>query len=174
MKTVLNKKYVLFAGVILLVAGCASTGTIQQTAPITVKLSGYKTMLFRVSSDVPESSQEVVHFESMTVAKLRERGLFEKVIAGSASPNAKADLRADAEIVKLKKVGSGARVMLGAFAGRAGMAVEVKLTDVKTGKNLGVFKAEGKSSGGTVFAGNTGQAVERIAEQIVEFVQNNM
>lgn len=64
--------------------------------------------------------------------------------------------------------------MVGAMAGRAGIDVEVELVDVKESRNIGTFVAQGRSSGGSVFAGTTPQAVERAAEQIVEFIQKNM
>jgi hypothetical protein len=175
MKRYMLVKYgVIFIFILILLGGCASTGTISATTPITVKLSTYKTMLLNVSSQVPESSGEIVQLESMTIAKLREKGLFDKVIAGSSSPNARADLRLNAKIVKLKRVSSGARVMVGAMAGRAGIDVEVELFDLKESKTIGTFTAQGRSSGGTAFAGTTPQAVGRAVEQIVEFIRKNM
>jgi hypothetical protein len=50
----------------------------------------------------------------------------------------------------------------------------VELIDLKMGKTIGAFKVEGKSSGGTIFAGTTPQAIERAVEQIVDFVQKSM
>lgn len=158
----------------LLFVGCASKGALITETPMTTKLADYKTMLLHVSSQVPGSSEEVIQLESMTVAKLREMGLFEKVIAGSASPDVPADLRLNVRIVELREVSSGKRVFLGALAGRARIAVDAELIDLQTGKTIGAFKAEGKSSGGTVFAGTTEQAIERVVEQIVEFVQKRL
>jgi Domain of unknown function (DUF4410) len=165
---------VIFLFVVIFLGGCASTGKISTTVPMTVKLSTYKTMLLNISSQIPESSEEMVQLESMTIAKLRDKGLFEKIIVGSSSPDAQADLRLKAKIVALKKVSSGARVMVGAMAGRAGIDVEVELFDLKESKILGTFIAQGRSSGGTVFAGTTPQAIERAVEQIVEFIQKSM
>lgn len=169
-----NRAYymVVVLSMILLI-GCASTGAIHATMLVTAKLSNYKTMLFNVSSQVPESGEAILQLESMTVAKLREKGLFEKVITGSASPDASVDLRLNAKIVELSKVSSGSRVIFGALSGRAGTVVDVELIDMKTGKSIGAFKAEGKSSGGTAFAGTTSQSIERAVEQIVEFIQKN-
>jgi len=154
--------------------GCASAGVLQVTTPMTVKLANYKTMLLDVSSQVLGLEEEVIQLESMTIVKLKEKGLFEKVVAGSASPDASTDLRLNAKIVELRKVSAGSRAMWGAFSGRAGIVIDVGLIDMKTGKPIGAFKAEGKSSGGTVFAGTTSQAIERAVEQIVKFIQKNM
>jgi hypothetical protein len=170
----LVKHGVIFMFILFLLGGCASRGAIKETTPMTLKLSTYKTMLFSVSSQVSESSEEMVQLESVTIAKLRGKGLFDKVISGSSSLDAKADLRLNAKITQLKRVTSGARVMVGAMAGRAGIDVEVELFDLKESKSIGTFIAQGRSSGGTVFAGTTPQAVERAAEQIVEFIQKNM
>jgi hypothetical protein len=154
-----------------LLGACASTGALSPTTPLTSRLSTYRTIVFEVSSQVPESAQETIQLESMTVARLREKGIFEKVIAGSAaSPDTPADLRLRTRITELNKVGSGARAVLGAFAGQGKIVVAGELIDVKAAQNIGAFTAEGKSSGGTVFAGTTEQAIERAVEQIVEFV----
>jgi hypothetical protein len=63
---------------------------------------------------------------------------------------------------------------VGGAAGRAGIDVEVELFDSEESKTIGTFVAQGRSSGGTVVAGTTPQAVERAVEQIVEFIQKNM
>lgn len=170
----LAKHRVIFIFIVILLEGCASKGTITATTPMTLKLSTYKTILFNISSQVLGSSEEIVQLESMTVAKLREKVLFDKVFSGSSSPDAQADLRLNAKIIQLKRVSPGARAMVGAMAGRAGVDVEVELFDLKESKSMGTFIAQGRSSGGTVFAGTTPQAVERAAEQIVEFIQKNM
>ncbi len=165
---------VIFFFVVIFLGGCASTGKITTTVPVTTKLSNYKTMLFNISSNIPDSSEETVQLESMTIAKLREKGLFQKIFVTSSSPDVQPDLKLNAKIVALKKVSSGARVMVGAMAGRAGIDVEVELFDLKESKVLGTFLAQGRSSGGTVFAGTTPQAVERAVEQIAEFIQKSM
>jgi hypothetical protein len=170
----LVKHGVIFIFILIFLDGCASRGAIKETTPMALKLSTYKTMLFNISSQVPGSSEEIVQLETVTIAKLREKGLFDKVISGSSSPDAQANLRLNAKIIQLKRVSPGARVMVGAMAGRAGIDVEVELFDLKESKSIGTFIAQGRSSGGTVFAGTTPQAVERAAEQIVEFIQKNM
>lgn len=156
---------------IFIISGCASTGTIQPMKPIDVKLTNYKTAIVHVTSQLPESRQEIFQLESLIIAKLREKGIFEKVISGNTSPDAPADLKLDGKIVELKKVNAGMRVMLGAFAGQGRVLVDVALIEQKSGDGIAKFMAEGKSSGGTIFAGTTEQAIERAAEQIVGFIQ---
>lgn len=168
------KHGIIFILAVLLLGGCASTGALHTITPPTVKLANYKTILVSVSSQVPEATQEVIQLESMIITKLLEKGLFEKVVAGSASPDASTNLRLNAKIVELKKVGARLRAIFGAFAGRAGIVVNVKLIELETGNTIGAFKSEGKSSGGTVFAGTTPQAIQRAVEQIIAFVQKSM
>lgn len=158
---------------LFLLWGCAS-GALQTTTPMEVKLANYKTIVLNVSSPIFGANEEIAQFETMAVAKLQSKNLFEKVIAGSSSPDAQSDLRLDAKIVELKKVSSAERVMQGAFAGRAGITVDTELIDVKAGTKIGAFRAHGVSSGGTRFAGTTRQAIDQATDQIVEFVQKNM
>jgi len=160
--------------IILCFTGCASTGGLHTKTPVTVKLANYRTILLYVSSQVPESSGETIQLGSIITDRLHNKGLFEKVLVASTSPGCRADLELNAEIVELKRVSPGARICLGALTGRAGVVVDVALTDMNTGTMIGSFRAEGKSSGGTVFAGTTIQAIECAAEQIVEFLERNM
>ena len=142
---------------VLLFTGCASTGAIHTITPITAKLADYKTVLLCVSSQVPESSGETIRLGSIITDKLHNKGLFDKVLVASACSGCQADLRLNAKIVEVKKVG-------------AGVVVDVALTDMKTGTSIGSFEAEGRSSG----EGATSQAIERAAEQIVGFLNKNM
>jgi hypothetical protein len=84
-----------------------------------------------------------------------------------------ADLRLRARITELNKVGTTSRLLLGGLAGRGKVVVVSELLDTRSGQNIGSFNAEGQSSGGSAFAGTTEQAIERAAEQIVEFVVRN-
>lgn len=162
--------WVLFG--VLIFGGCASTGTIQPVKPLEVQLSNFKTAMVIVSSQVPECEQEKLQLETMIIKKLRKKGLFEQVIAGSASPEAISDLKLDSKIVEIKKVNAGTRAMLSALAGQGKLLVDVILLEKKSGTNIGQFTVEGKTSGGTIFAGTTEQAVERAAEQIVALAES--
>ncbi len=153
---------------VLVFAGCASTGAIHTTTPINAKSADYKTVLLSVSSEVAESSGEAMQLASFITAELRDKGLFEKVRVASGCqdcPECRSDLQLDAKIVELTKEDPN---------GDAGVVVDVALTDGKTGKGVGSFKAEGKSSSRTVPASRTSEAVEHAAEQIVKFVAKSM
>ncbi|HEV2721359.1 MAG TPA: DUF4410 domain-containing protein [Thermoanaerobaculia bacterium] len=124
-----------------------------------------------MTTSVPDSSRESVQLESMIVSTLTSSQVFPAVFGASA--NGAGELRVDANISDLRRVSSGARVMLGAFAGRGNMTVNVKLVDTRSGETVGSFTSQGTSSGGTVFSGTTDQAVELAARQIVEFLRQN-
>ena len=157
---------------LLLLGGCA-TGAIYPITPITVRLSNYNTMLVKVSPEFPYATQEAIQLESMIITKLTKEMLFKNIIAGSSS-NTSAELHLSVKVIRVKKVSRSERLVLGAMIGRAGIFVDVELTDLKTGRKIGAFTATGKSSGGTIFAGTTKQAVEYAAKKIVEFVQLNI
>lgn len=69
--------------IIFMINGCASTGEIQSIKPLDVDLSNYKIIVVNVTSSVPEAEQEKFQLESLIVAKLREKKLFEKVVSGT-------------------------------------------------------------------------------------------
>jgi hypothetical protein len=64
--------------------------------------------------------------------------------------------------------------MWGAFAGQANSQATVELLEQPGGKLLGIGEIEGKSSGGSVIAGTTLEAVDRVADQVVRLVTENL
>jgi TolB-like protein len=169
---------VLPAGLLLLLSvalvGCASGGTTTAVQPLSASLgSTYKSVLVDVSTSVPETASDAQALENEIITELRKNASFTKVISATGAPDAKADLRLKAKIVDLRKVSAGKRVMLGGLAGRGRVKVDTDLVDGKSGKVLGSFTSEGKTSGGTVFSGTTEQALRRAAEEIAGFVAQN-
>ncbi|MGD2295689.1 MAG: hypothetical protein PVF22_07625 [Candidatus Aminicenantes bacterium] len=155
-------------------AGCASQGTLVTTQPVSTGLSNYRSILVNVTSGISGSELEITKLETMLVTMLRQGGRFEKIIGGSVSQETPVDLRLNVAIVRLKKVSSGERALVGALAGRARVLCHSELVQARDMRKIGEFQAEGKSSGGSVFAKGTDQAIQRVAEKIVEFLYNNM
>lgn len=117
----------------------------------------------------------MVDLENLVMAKLRNANLFQSVVSLANNPETSYyDLILNMKIKDLKKVSTTSRIMFGMFAGRSKILVENELVDHSTGHRVGSFTAQGKSSGGTVFAGTTDQALEKVADQIVNFVQGNL
>ena len=154
-------QYLALTLTVLVFAGCASTGAIHSTTPITAKSADYKTVLISVSSEVAESSGEAMQLASFITADLTDKDLFEKVRVASGCrdcPECRSDLQLDAKIIEFTNDDS---------SGQAGVIVDVALTDVETGKGVGSFKAEGMSSSRTVPENRRNEAVEHAAEKIV-------
>jgi len=105
---------------------------------------------------------------------MRNKSFFDRIYSAIAASESIPDLKLKVTITELRKVSAGARVMVGAFAGRGKMVVKMEVFDGKSDTKIGEGTAEGLTSGGTVFAGTTPQAVERVAEQVVSFLTSNM
>jgi len=153
----------IFAVAIL---GCASTSSVTSTIAPTVSLDGFKTLSVSVQTKVEDSEREAQAFKEILISELKKKNKWE--VVGS---NPQSQLELSATITNLNKVGTAARLLAGAIAGRASVDVDVVLKDTK-GKVISQFAVNGKSSGGTIFAGTTDQALEKAAEQIAAFMQN--
>ena len=106
--------------------------------------------------------------------RLRTKGLFERVLPRVASGDEKHDLIVLVTIKQLRRVSHQARMMVGAFAGRGKMVADIQLRDASSEAVIGQATAVGKTSGGTVFAGTTSQAVSMIADEVVKLLEQNM
>lgn len=168
------KSVLIFLLLSFFIGGCASTGSIKSNIPVPsqANLSGYKTLKVSVSSDVPECSREIKELEMQTLLKIREINHFKEILNNPSISDS--DLELKANIVKIRKISQGSRLLLGALAGQSGIIVNAELIDKSNQKKLCEFSVEGKSSGGTVFAGTTSQAIERAAEQIALYIKDNI
>jgi len=146
--------------------GCASTGTVSTAIAPTVPLDNFKTLSVNVQTKVENSEKEAQAFKEILIAELKKNNRW-KV---ADNPH-QSQLELSATITNMKKVGTTARLIGGALAGRASVDVDVVLKDTN-GNLITQFSVEGKSSGGTIFAGTTNQALEKAAEQIAVFMEN--
>jgi hypothetical protein len=146
--------------------GCASTSSVNSTLAPTVSLDGFKTISVAVQTKVEDSEKEVKTFKEILISELKKKNKWE-VVDG----NPQCQLGLSATITNLNKVGGASRILLGALAGRASVDVDVVVKDAK-GKVISQFVVNGKSSGGTIFAGTTDQALEKAAEQIAAFMES--
>jgi hypothetical protein len=172
--------------------GCA--GTLQIVTPVSVKLANYKTVVIDISKTdeyailLKATGFDAITLETMAVDKLREKSLFETVIVGKALPDTQKSLVINAKITGLRLAGVATTPpgrTSGAYSGQVIMVLDAELIDLTTGKIVGAFKAEGASpSFRSTFSNNAEltslmlrmapQAADRVAEQIVDFVKNNM
>lgn len=156
-----NIAVVLFISGLL---GCASTSSVKSTVSPTISLDSFKTLSVSVQTKVEDSEKEAQNFKEILISELKKKNKWEIV-----DSNPQNQLELSATITDLKKVGGGARLLLGALAGQASVDVDVVLKDSK-GNVISQFSVNGKSSGGTIFAGGTDQAFEKASEQIVAFM----
>ncbi len=163
--------HLAFIALVLIASGCASTGKITaiKTAGL-VEPDRYKILTIHVYSEDKKASSQVSALESQLRQDLRNRGRFETVYFSDEKQEKSADLKLDVKLLKVRRVSSLSRVMFGAFAGRAKLVAQVQIADLNTQAEVASFEVEGKSSGGTVFAGTTDQAVQQVSKQIVDYL----
>ncbi len=161
----------------LLGTGCASSGKSAIQQPLSVKLGQFESATVEVKSALSKSPDRmddfIVQLESRIIAKLRARSAFEKVYA-SAAKDSTADLEIQVIITSIRDVDTFDRVMWGAFAGQAKSKATVNFKEHASGKLIGSGEIEGKSSGGSVMAGTTIEAVDRVADEVVRLVVENL
>ncbi|MDI1471037.1 hypothetical protein QI155_00600 [Thermodesulfovibrio sp. 1176] len=152
----------------LFISGCAAKSIIQTEKDF--KLRNYKTVSVNVGSFLPscdeECDKEIKNIETLLIEKIKKTALFEIVSVEIQNPELTINIR----ITELRIVSAKDRFLHGALAGRAKVAGTIELFDHINNENLGKFIVEGISSGGTVFAGTTKQAVEKFIEQIINFI----
>jgi len=162
---------------LLFATGCASTGNSTMSQPFTAKLSHFKGTTVEVKSTMPNPPEKLAEFlvqlESRIIAKLRQQKAFEKIFS-QAETDSHSDLRITVIITNIRDVDNFSRIMWGAFAGQAKTEAIIEFNEQTTGKLIGSGKIEGKSSNGTVFSGTTPEAVDRVADEVVKIVEQNL
>jgi hypothetical protein len=154
--------------------GCASTGVTKIQKPPVTRIGGSSSLAVNVSSQVPGAEDVVAQLESTIVGQLRARQMFERVYSAAASAGQPAELALVVTVTKIRRVDAGSRSLLGALAGQGEVIVQVDLVNGHNSALLASATIEGKTSGGTIFAGTTPQAAERVTEQVVDFVVSNL
>jgi hypothetical protein len=171
-----NSILLLCTALIVLANGCASTGESRTIQPLSVKLGQFKTAYVQVTSAMPKPPAKLdefmVQLESRIIAKLRTEKTFANIYsAADASPS---ELQIAVKITSVRDIDNLNRMMWGAFAGQANTRATVELRDRASGGLLGSVQVKGKSSGGSILAGTTAQAVDRVADEVVRLIRANM
>ena len=182
MNPAIKSCFALMLMLIFLTTGCAGQKALTTvTKPMTQKLSQYNCLKIdpfvydaSVEIDDPVKADQLKNMlQSRTKFKIYNLSLFEQVLDVESPKTADRVVVLKGRITYMKRLTKAARAMLGAMAGRAGVAINIQLEDPATGSVLGKADIQGTSSGGSVFAGGTEEAFENAAQQIAEFVKNN-
>lgn len=182
MKAKIFAFFVLMTAVLILM-GCASSGTIitqpeaAATAPprqVSSNLGDYETVMINVITRVPGSELMANEIEGMVITGARQTRKFKRVFGYTdVGDEVSTDLEVKITIVKLRKVSSTSRAILGMWAGRAKLVCDISIVERESGQEIRRFKVVGKSSGGSKYARGTHQALRRGTEKIVEYLRVN-
>lgn len=167
------KRAFLWAGIWVLLGlllGCAATTRQRIVQPVTENLAYVETLMVEVAPEAPANFDERLAFGSQLVERLRATQRFFMVVIKSSQHREAADLLVRCEISAIGRVTPGDRAIGGALAGRASLSVTVSLFDPASGARLGRAEITSRSSGGSVFAGTTAQAIELAAQAAAVYV----
>jgi hypothetical protein len=168
-------KYILLAilvGFGFCLMSCASSHESIITSPIKTQLSQYKNITVSVTCSTadPIADEERDLLVKEICMGLEQTGKFQYVNESDPSGQRIGELLVKADITKINRVSRAARVMVGGMAGQAAVELKVQLLDPKEDKLIGETNVTGKSSGGTVFAGTTEDAIKEAAKGCITFV----
>lgn len=152
-----------------LLVGCAAGGAVQQTSAGSAAIDSTKSGAVIVKSAVKDRDSVAENLRQAINNQL----LNKRVFASLPGDPTVADVRLDVTIIEVSEVSQASRILFAAFAGQAKVIADVDVIDRKTGASLGQMRAEGKSSGGHVFAGTTSEALDQMASQVADYLLRN-
>jgi len=177
MEIIMNKQRIMpLAGLIVLsifLAGCTASRKTVSIEPSESDLRSYSAVVLSVESNVTDDvHKEMTDLERLAVAKIKALNIFQSVQLGNGEGAPARTLIVKTSISKMRKVSGKSRFMVGAFAGRASMIVDVTLSDAVTKESIGSYSITGQS-GGTGVSGGTSDAIDKAAEGIADLLAKN-
>jgi Domain of unknown function (DUF4410) len=158
--------------ILMMLAGCASSGVVKNASTVTHAPITRDFVVLKTSSSVTNANPEIKLLNALIMSGLQDTHKFGHISDNTNAMNLTGGIMVNAEITELYKVSDSARMLVGGLAGRARILVQVTVSDLKSGNQIATFEVEGKSSGGTAFAGTTDQAIQQAAEQVVAEIVN--
>jgi hypothetical protein len=153
--------------VLLTLAGCASSGAVRNASPVATNQPVLFDYIWVETSSSPGGFESEKHsLKDSIITGLKVTGFFDGVSGNPPDAGSNGWIKIGADIKKIQQVSDKSRFWLGAFAGRARIVVQVKVTDLSSGNQLETFEVEGQS-GKSAWAGTTDEAIQRAAEQVV-------
>ncbi len=169
-KYTITKSFLLIISMVLI--SCASS-QITAEQPLSVGLNTYKNFALSVESMVTEDvEKELSDLRGLVLSKVMSLNVFDQVFLLDDRELPENTLLLKIIITDIRKVSSGSRLWLGAFAGEAYMTNKLLFIDALTNEKLGEYSVTGQS-GSTAYAGGTNEAIEKTLEAIVEVITNN-
>lgn len=157
--------FALAAGAVLL-SGCASS-TLVPIKTMDTEIRPYRSVRISVESKVAQDvSKEVSQLQGEIVSRIREMKRFDEVTLAQDTTSAEG-LLVRTSVIGIRRVGGGARLLLGAFAGKASISTDVQFVDAASGTVMGSYSINEKT-GSSGIAGTTGDCVEKAAKAIAK------
>jgi uncharacterized protein DUF4410 len=169
-----RKRLWLLWTIIPLVAGCA-VGHTQVMKPPDARLGTYQFLAIpdlTGSSQVPDDVKKGI--PDTVASQLRERKLFTQIERGHGIWAADKTLVVQGQVVQYSPGSQGARWITAGLwgVGAGSVIVNIKFLELATGKVLAESNFEGEIKGGP-FGGGMDDSNEKVADQIVQFLQTN-
>ena len=166
MKCLINLAAILF--VLMSLTGCASpSGRVINVSPVSIhNLVSLDVVFVEAASSQNNLETEKQLLDDLIVSGLKEKQYFTTVSANQSDVSSGSGIKVSADIKEINQVSDNARLWTGALAGQARILVQVKVSDLRSGNQIEVFDAEGKS-GKSAFAGTTDEAIQQAAGLIV-------
>lgn len=166
--------------------GCAAKRICTVTKPCTTKLSNYDCLQIEQFTYEQSFREKKIHdaddemkanvlrdgFQNRVQYHIYSLNLFDDVVESKCPEDANKIVMLKGEITYLKRVTQAARLLGGAYAGRARVDMDIHLVDLQTGDIIGAASVKGTSTGGP-FGGTTEQAFDNSAQLIAEFIKNS-
>jgi hypothetical protein len=145
-----------------MLASC-STGKINKKTASVTKLSQFGKVKVAVTSAKkdPVYGKYAGELKAATLAKISAKKLF-------AGKNAAGDLTIQLKLTEIVDEGLASHIFFGPLTPDSKAVVEVSVIDAKTNRALGGFEAEGISRS------DTSAAIDKAAEQIVAYLEENL
>src|SRR5271169_1342720 len=142
-----------------MVSGCASTNMVSRTDN-SLDFADVKTCAVSVDTKVPDSEKEAQALKELSVKMLQQS--HKEVLENGA-------IRINVTITSLDRVSVAARLVLGAFAGKASTKADVLVKDM-TGNVIKDFSIDAKT-GSTGYSGVTGTSIKMATDKIIAGIQ---
>ena len=178
--------FIVLVVAVLFTFGCAAKRITTVTKPLTTKLSNYDCLQIEQFTYEQSFREKKIHdaddemkanilrdgFQTRVLYHIYSLDLFEDVVETECPEDADKIIMLKGEITYLKRVTRAARMLGGAYAGRARVDMDIHLVDFQTGDIIGAASVKGTSTGGPL-GGLTEQAFENTAQLIAEFIRNS-